>query len=281
MPTEVFLMVLGSALVHATWNALIKADGERLRLIEIMSGTQIVASVALLAFVSAPSWSSWPYLLASALLNTGYMLLLRKAYDAGDLSLVYPVARGIAPLLVATVSVVLLGETLTLANKTAVLLIGLGILSLASTSLSSGSFDARSVGLALATGSFTASYTVVDGLGARAAGSPHGYMVWLSLVTSIVIVVVVRRLQQGRRAAVSRRTRAAGMAAGLMSYGASWIVIWAMTRAPFALVSALRETGIVFAVLIGVVVLNERLSLRRLASVATTIAGTALLKLGR
>lgn len=281
MPTEVFLMVLGSALVHATWNALIKADGERLRLIEIMSGTQIVASVALLAFVSAPSWSSWPYLLASALLNTGYMLLLRKAYDAGDLSLVYPVARGIAPLLVATVSVVLLGETLTLANKTAVLLIGLGILSLASTSLSGGSFDARSVGFALATGSFTASYTVVDGLGARAAGSPHGYMVWLSLVTSIVIVVVVRRLQQGRRAAVSRRTRAAGMAAGLMSYGASWIVIWAMTRAPFALVSALRETGIVFAVLIGVVVLNERLSLRRLASVATTIAGTALLKLGR
>ena len=281
MPTEVFLMVLGSALVHATWNALIKADGERLRLIEIMSGTQIVASVALLAFVSAPSWSSWPYLLASALLNTGYMLLLRKAYDAGDLSLVYPVARGIAPRLVATVSVVLLGETLTLANKTAVLLIGLGILSLASTSLSGGSFDARSVGFALATGSFTASYTVVDGLGARAAGSPHGYMVWLSLVTSIVIVVVVRRLQQGRRAAVSRRTRAAGMAAGLMSYGASWIVIWAMTRAPFALVSALRETGIVFAVLIGVVVLNERLSLRRLASVATTIAGTALLKLGR
>ena len=134
---------------------------------------------------------------------------------------------------------------------------------------------------ALATGTCTAAYTVVDGLGARTAGSAHSYMVWLSLVTSILIVLVVDALQSGPRPSVSSRTRRAGIAAGIMSYAGSWVVIWAMTQAPLALVSALRETGVVFAVVIGAIVLKEAVSLRRLASIATTLVVTAMLKLGR
>jgi drug/metabolite transporter (DMT)-like permease len=170
---------------------------------------------------------------------------------------------------------------LTLTNKVAVLLIALGIISLTLTRSSSGMADTRAIMLALATGTCTAAYTVVDGLGARTAGSAHGYMVWLSLVTSVLIVGIVHAQQRGQRPTISPRTSRAGIAAGIMSYGGSWIVIWAMTKAPLALVSALRETGVVFAVMIGALVLKEAVNLRRLASIATTLTGTTMLKLGR
>jgi drug/metabolite transporter (DMT)-like permease len=245
-----------------------------------MSATQIMVSAVLIPFVEVPPTASWFYVAASAVLNTGYILLLQRAYAAGDLSLVYPLARGVAPLLVALTSIAVLGEGLTLTNKVAVLLIALGIISLAIARNPSGKADMRAIAFALATGICTAGYTVVDGLGARTAGSAHGYMVWLSLVTSILIVGVVQALQRGAPSA-SRRTSGAGIAAGIMSYGGSWIVIWAMTQAPLALVSALRETGVVFAVMIGALVLKESLSLRRLASIATTLVGTTMLKLGR
>src|SRR5262249_28870487 len=150
----------------------------------------------------------------------------------------------IAPLLVALISIVVLGEVLTPANKIAVLLIALGIVSLATTRSPSGATDTRAIMFALATGTCTAAYTVVDGLGARTAGSAHSYMVWLSLITSVLIVGVVHALQRGQRSVVGRRTSRAGIATGVMSYGCSWAVIWAMTKAPLALVSALRETGV-------------------------------------
>jgi len=281
MPIEVFAMVLGAAFVHAAWNALVKADGDRLSLIELMSGTQLILSFCLIPLVSTPSPRSWPYLLMSALLSTGYMLMLNRAYQSGDLSLVYPFARGVAPLIVGIISVAALGEALTAANQMGVLLMGLGITSLALSRRPTSALELHPIIFAIATGVFIAAYTVVDGLGARMAGSAHAYMVWLSLVTSIATIVCTRWLQRGRRLPIGRRTRYAGVAAGVMSYGSAWVVIWALTRAPFALISALRETGVVFAVLIGVVILRERLSLFRFVSVATTLIGTTVLKLGR
>src|SRR5262245_38690049 len=193
-----------------------------------MSATQIIVSLALIPFVDIPPITSWYYVAASAALNTCYMLLLQRAYAAGDLSLVYPLARGVAPLLVALASIAILGEALTSANKVAVLLIAIGIISLALTRNPGGMADMRAIAYALATGICAAGYTFVDGLGARTAGSAHGYMVWLSLVTSILIVGVVQALQR-EAPSVSRRTSGAGIAAGIMSYGGSWIVIWAMT----------------------------------------------------
>lgn len=281
MRIEVFLMILGAALVHATWNALIKADGDRLALIKVMSSTQLVLSLCLVPFVAVPARESWPYLVASPVFNTGYMLFLNRAYQAGDLSLVYPFARGIAPLLVAVVSIGLLGEQLGHTNQLAILLIVLGTMSLGLTRSPASLYDRRAVMLALGTGGFIAGYTIIDGIGARAAGTAHGYMVWISLFTGVLIVGCVHWLQRGRRVSVGRRSQRAGIASGLMSYASSWLVIWGLTLAPLALVSALRETGIVFAVIIGVVVLKERLNLARLASIITTLIGTTILKLSR
>jgi len=281
MPTDIFAMILGAALVHATWNALVKADGDRLALIKVMAATQLLLSLALLPLVPLPAIESWPYILANPMLTTGYMLLLERAYRSGDLSLVYPLARGVAPLAVAGISIGILGEHLGFASQIAILLIGLGITSLAPTHGAAGMRDVRSVSLALITGGFIATYTVVDGLGARAAGTANGYMAWISLLSSALTVGCTHWLRRSSRAPISRRSRNAGIAAALLSYGSSWTVIWALTLAPIALVSALRETGIVFAVVIGVVFLNERLSLARLGSIAATLIGTALLKLSR
>ena len=281
MPIDVFLMVLGAALVHATWNALVKTDRDRLALIRVMSLTQLVVSLCLVPFVAVPAAESWPYLAASMVLCTGYMLFLNRAYQMADLSLVYPLARGVAPFIVAVVSVGFLGEHLGRANQLAILLMGLGITSLALARGAASLRDWRPVVLALMTGSFIGAYTIVDGLGARAAGSPHGYMIWLSLITALLIVGCVGWLQRGRRTPLSLRSRNAGITAGIMSYGSTWVVIWALSLAPLALVSALRETGIVFAVIIGIVFLKERVNLARLASIALTLVGTALLKLSR
>jgi len=282
MRIEVFLMILGAALVHATWNALIRADRDRLALIKAMSTTQFALSLSLIPFVALPARESWPYLLASPVFNTGYMLFLNRAYQAGELSLVYPFARGIAPLIVAVVSIVLLGEQLGHTNQIAILLIVLGTTSLALTRGPASLRDLRAVLLALGTGGFIAGYTIIDSIGARAAGTAHGYMVWISLSTGILIVSCVHWLQQRRRHVPGgQRSQRAGIVSGLMSYASSWLVIWGLTLAPVALVSALRETGIVFAAIIGVVVLKERLNLARLASILTTLIGTTILKLSR
>lgn len=281
MPIEVFVMILCAAFIHAAWNALVKADGDRLTLIKIMSFTQLILSLFLLPFFSVPAGEAWPYLIASAFVNIGYMLFLSQAYRSGDLSHAYPLARGIAPLIVAAVSMMFLGEQLSQASQIAILFIGLGITSLSLTRGAEGLRDLRMVGFAIGTGGFIAAYTLLDGLGARAAGTAHGYMVWVSLAASALIVAAVHCLQQGVSAPVSRRTRLAGVTSGLTSYVSSWMIIWAMTMVPIPLVSALRETSIIFAVAIGVIFLKERLNLARLVSIIATLIGTMILKFSR
>lgn len=209
------------------------------------------------------------------------MLFLNRAYQYGDLSHVYPLARGIAPLIVAAVSAGLLGEQLGLANRIAVVLIASGIASLSLTRGAQDFRDPRPILYALATGAFIAGYTVVDGLGARAAGTAHGYMVWLSIITALVTIGCIHWLQHGKGQPGGRLTRNRGIAAGLLSYGSSGLVIWALTLAPMAMVSALRETSIVVAVILGVFVLKERLNLMRLLSIMLTLAGTTILKVSR
>lgn len=281
MSIEVFGVVLVAAIMHAVWNAFVKADGDRLSVIKTMSLAQMALSLALLPFFSVPAVEAWPFLVASATVNVGYVVFLVQAYRVGDLSHVYPLARGVAPLIVAGVSIAFLGEQLSPASQVAVLLIAFGITSLSLTRGTDGLRDWRMVGFALGTGCFISAYTLLDGLGARAAGTAHGYMVWLSLAASVLIVGTVHWMQRHARIPVTRRTRFVGIGAGLASYLGAWMVIWAMTVAPIPLVSALRETSIVFAVAIGLIFFNERLNLARLASITATILGAAILKASR
>jgi len=278
---DVFLLVLCAAIVHATWNAMIKAAADQQAAFETMFASQGVMSLCLIPFVAVPAPESWPNIVASAVLCVGYVHFLQRAYKVGDFSQIYPLARGVAPLLVAIASVTILGERIDFLAQVAVLLISLGIVSLSLSRGADGLRDPRPVLWALGTSCFIACYSVIDGIGARVSGSAHGYMVWLSLITSVLIPAFQRVTARGPRQPASMRTRRIGIAAGIMSYAAAWIVIWAMTRAPLPLVSALRETSVVFAVVIGITVFKERVRVFRMASIAMTLAGTALLKIGR
>jgi drug/metabolite transporter (DMT)-like permease len=285
MPLDVFLLVLASALLHATWNAMVKSGSDRPVVIRAFCATQVVLSLCLVPFVEIPAAAAWPYLIGSTLVSTVCWLLLNRAYETGDLSLVYPLARGGAPLVAALLSLLFLEENLTRAGLIGVLLIALGIISLTLARGAEGLRDRRAIGFALLLGALIGGYTLLDGLGARQAGSAESYIVWVALVASLqgfAAVSWLHPLKGGvdRWAAAGRPIRN-GILSGAVAYGCSWIVIWAFTQAPIALVSALRETGIVFAVIIGVVFLKERLSLARLASIATTLVGTTILKVSR
>lgn len=281
MTTGVFAMVLGAAILHAAWNALVKATADRLVMIAIMMASQVGVALLVVPFVAFPTPESWPYIWASTVLNTAYCLFLIAAYRHGDLSHVYPISRGSAPLIVAVISVAIVGETLTRQAGLAVVVIALGIMSLTLTRGAEGFRDPKAMVYALGTGLFIAGYTVVDGVGARLAETAHSYTFWVHLFNGLPIALLALYLRRGQVAASLRSAWKVGVLGGAISLLAYWIVIWAMTQAPMALVSAVRETSMVFAVLIGVFVLKERLDLARLASIGTTLIGTVMLKMSK
>ncbi|MCP5082684.1 MAG: EamA family transporter [Alphaproteobacteria bacterium] len=278
MTTTVFAMVIAAAFLHAAWNALVKVNADRLVLVAVMMVSEAVIAILVVPFVAFPPPEVWPYIWASTVLHTAYFVFLIMAYRYGDLSHVYPVARGSSPLIVAVVSVLAVGEILGRQEVLSVALIAFGIMSLTLTRGVSGLREPKAMFFALGTGVFIAAYTVVDGLGARLADSAHSYVFWLNLFDGIPIIAFALYFRGGQVIAHTRAAWKPGALAGVVSLLAYWIVIWAMTQAPLALVSAVRETSMVFAVLIGVVFLNERLNLARLASVSLTLIGVVILR---
>ena len=281
MTTGVFAMVLGAAVLHAAWNALVKVNADRLVMIAIMMMSQVAVALLVVPFVAFPTPESWSYIGASTVLNTAYCVFLINAYRYGDLSHVYPISRGSAPLIVAAISVAIVGETLSRQAGLSVAVIALGIMSLTLTRGAEGFRDPRAMLYAVGTGVFIAGYTVVDGLGARLADSAQSYTFWVHLFNGIPITLLALALRKGRVLVSVRKSWKVGVIGGILSLLAYWIVIWAMTQAPMALVSAVRETSMVFAVLFGVFILKERLNLLRLTSIGTTLIGTVMLKMSR
>ena len=198
MTTGVFAMVLAAALFHAAWNALVKVNADRLVLIAIMQTNQVAVAMLVVPFVAFPTPENWPYICASTVLNTAYFVFLINAYRYGDLSHVYPIARGSAPLIVAVISVAIVGETLSRQAALSVVLIALGIMSLTLTRGVAGFREPRAMLYALGAGVFIAGYTVVDGLGARLADSAHSDTFWVHLLNGIPITLLALYLRRGR-----------------------------------------------------------------------------------
>ena len=258
-----------------------KGSGDKDVAMLAMVGGQGVAAVAVLLVVPSPAPESWPYILLAMVLHTGYQIFLAAAYRVGDLTQVYPIARGSAPLMVAVISVLFLGVTLSTMELTAVALIGVGIISLALVRRADGLRNGRAVALSLVTGCFITAYSLADGLGARVAGTALGFFGWAALLNTLAFAAYVALTRRDAFRALTRSTVAIGLLSGSASFAAYAIVVWAFTQAPIALVTALRETSIVFSLAIGVFVLRERLDLAKLASTATTLAGVALLRFAR
>ena len=271
--------VLIGALLHASWNALVKSSADKAldtALIHLLGSLIAVPLVLLLGW---PQAASWPYILASVTIHIAYYIALTGAYQHGDLGLTYPLMRGTAPLLVALSSTLVLGEHLTPLAWAGVLGICCGVLVLG---LSRHAMDSpRAVAFALANAVVIAIYTVVDALGARVSGHPIQYVVTLFLLDGLPFAMMVLLRRSPAVAWPYAKARwplaAGGALASLGSYG---IALWAMTRAPVATVAALRETSVLFAVLMGAVFLREALTLRRTLGAGVIVIGVMALRMG-
>jgi len=278
MEPIVFLAVLLAAAFHAGWNTIVKIDLDRVLSITLISLAAAIVAVAALPFVAVPEASAWPWLAVSACLHTGYKIFLIQAYRTGDLGQVYPIARGAAPLLVS-LAMLAIGEMLT-AQATAgiALLVGGVWLMSVRGGRDLAKLEGRAVAYALATSLFIASYTVTDGLGARTNGDAHGYAVWLFVLDGLLMLALLL-LTRGRCGLGAMRPfLASGLAGGAMSLGAYWIVIWAATVAPIAMVAALRESSVLFAGAISVLILREPPTRWRLLSALVIVVGMALMR---
>lgn len=280
MDTTIFFAVLAAAAMHAGWNAVVKIGLDQFLTVSLVSVAAGAVALACLPFTEAPAGAVWYWILASAVLHTGYKIFLVQAYKAGDLGQVYPLARGAAPLIVAAVSLVALEEGLDGANLAGigVLVAGVWLMSLRGGHQMRG-LNRAAVLYALGTSCFIAAYTLVDGLGARQAASAMSYAIYLFVIDAVFIAIVCLAVRGWKGIRRMEGVWKSGLAGGALSLGAYWIAIWAMTQAPIATVAALRETSVLFAIVIATVALKEKLTPWRLAAVFVISGGTVLLRL--
>ena len=274
MTPLVIALVLCAALLHASWNAMLRSRSDQLWSVTVMSFAATAVAIPAVVLLPLPSPASWPYLGLSGVLQVAYTAFLVFAYRHADLSQVYPVIRGAVPLLVTLGAAVFAGEHLSAFAVAGIALVSLGIMSLA---LGKGRAQPIAVAAALANSLIIATYTVTDGIGARLSGDSFAYVSWIFLIYGVLMpaafLAVRRRLIVRWRALETRTALIAGIVQ-LVTYGT---VIWALTLAPIGPVSALRETSIVFAALIGRVFLSEPLTTRRLGACVVIAVGAACL----
>lgn len=281
MPTIVIITTLFAAVLHATWNALAKGAADKhLSMAGVIIGHLPFAIVGLM-FVPMPNLECWPYLLASFALHFGYQLFLLNSYRIGDLTQVYPVARGIAPLIVAMISVSFLNVVLGWQEVMAIVLIGTGLLSLGLVRGTAGTRNPKAAMLAAITGCFIAGYSLVDGLGARVADTAVGFYGWSSIGSAVIFAIYLRIAKPGVLSRLPYEGRFVLIVGGGASYLGYALVVWGFMQAPIALVTALRETSIIFALFIGVFFMKERLDLMKVFATFTTIIGALLLRFAR
>ena len=275
MTATVFVAVLFAALLHAGWNVVVKrtVDPRATAMVVVLSAGAI--SLPILPFLTPPAVASLPWLAAAVVLQILYVVLLAAAYRHADISLVYPLMRGTAPLIVAVASFAVFDERLSSTAWIGIACVGTGILSLAVTA---GHGGGRGAGIALVTAGAIAGYTLVDGVGVRLSQSPAAYVLWEAVATAVPFLGwAVVRGGSGFRTHL-RDHLGPGIAGGIATTVSYGVALWAMTRAPVAVVAALRETSIVFALILARLVLGERPSLGRITAALLVALGAVVLR---
>lgn len=275
----VFGAVLLAAFLHAAWNVLVRMQADRLVSLTTLQGFMGIMGIGLLFLFGLPKPESYSFALASGILHTGYNLFLVRAYKAADLSQVYPIARGAAPLLTMLGSLLFLTDGIHIGVVAAILLLVAGLVMAGWQKDRSNHPDPQAVLYALGTACFIAVYSMTDGLGARASGDAFGYA-GLLFVLDAVFLLIAGTIMRGATFVPSlfpfwKQGIIGGTASGL----AYAIVMWAMTKAPIASVAALRETSIVFVLLMSARMLRESLTVVRILGALLITAGAILLRL--
>lgn len=280
MTLPVFLVVLTAALLHAGWNAVIKVKLDPFLAMTLLCATCGLIAVPALCVTGLPPVVAWPWVGASVAIHFGYYVFLSEAYRRADLGQIYPIARGSAPLITALISVVALHETMSTGSVAGIALLGSGVVLLSLRGHRHHAPPSRAaLAFALLTSVMIASYTVVDGTGARVSGDANAYAAMLFVVDMFPIVALCVYRYGLAGMAPMRRFLVPGFAGGAMSLAAYWIVIWAMTVAPIPLVAAVRETSVVFAGFIAVFVLKEPFTPVRAVAATLAVAGLTLMRL--
>ncbi|WP_213781322.1 DMT family transporter [Caballeronia sp. dw_276] len=273
-------LVLVAALLHATWNAMLHGNHDRFLSMTWMSIAISAVSTVVVLFAPWPTRSAWPYIVASGLTHIVYNMSLVRAYRRSDLGEAYPIARGSSPLLVTLGAALFAHEAIGPLHALGIVMISGGIIALA---LEGGNVSRAGALAALTTGATIALYTVIDGIGVRlSSGEALTYTAWMFLFYWLMpVLFIATRGAAALWTPVRNAPVAVGssLAGGLVSIGAYGIVIWAMQSGAMGAVSALRETSVVFAVLIGRVFLREAVSARRWMACLIVAAGAVCLGL--
>ena len=274
----VTLAMLAGALLHAVWNTMLKSSADKqLDTVALSVGAGIVG-FAVAPFLPLPAPESLPWLFASALVHILYFSLLAGAYRWGDISFTYPIMRGGGPVVVALAGTAVFGEVLNWAQTAGVLLICGGVLSFAIVRTSDPAALRKALFYALGNAAVIATYTLIDAKGARASGSPVAYTLWFFAANGVTLYLYggLRRGAEVPRYLVANAGR---MAVGALCVTGSYaIALWAMTKAPVALVASLRETSVIFVALLGALFLRERFTGRRAFATACVLAGLVALR---
>ena len=273
-PQLLYAVVLLAAVAHAVWNALLKSVGDRLLMMAAIRAVGFAYGLAMLPFVELPRGLTWLWLAAAVAAHLLYFVLLIESYRLGDMSVVYPVARGTAPLLLAAASFLSIGETLSIAQVAAVALTSLGLLVLV---LGKGSGGAA-IRVALANSVAIALYSLAGGIGVRSAASVLGFQVWLELLLGACVLAWVPLARDRARIAgfVAAHART-GLLAGAVSVAGYLAFLLAARHLPLAPVAALRETSLIFGTVIGAIAFREPFGGRRIAAAILVAGGVAAL----
>ena len=273
------LAILLGALLRASWNAFIRSSSDTLWDTAIVMGGAGILAGCWLPFVALPAVESWPYLIASVLIHVAYFTFVALAYRHGELSFAYPIMRGTAPAFSAVAAAMLLNESPSVLGWLGVLLISSGVIVLSLDSWRLGSLHPYSLLFALSNAGVVVMYTIVDGQGARLSGDSLSYTGWLFFLTAVIAVIAFFLFRRGMVLKLSRSNLIAAIGGGICMIGSYGIAIWAMTHAPIALVAALRETSVIFAMLIAVYFLGENISRVRILSALMAAAGAIAIKI--
>jgi drug/metabolite transporter (DMT)-like permease len=279
MELYVFFAVLFGAACHAGWNAFLKIRLEPFSAMALIAIMSALVVLPVLPLVGIPAAAAWPWIIGSVIFHLGYFIGLTEAYRTGDMGQVYPIARGSAPLMTAVASTIFVGETIGLRGWLGILILVGGVFLLSLRGGRDLHFDKRAVAFALFTAVTICGYSIVDGIGARTAQNAHVYTVWLFLLDGLMMLVFVLLRRGVGVLGDFTQVWKGGLIGGALSLAAYWIAIWAMTVAPIALVAALRETSVLFAAAIAVIVLKEPLQRPRIIAALMIVCGLVLIRL--
>ena len=270
-------LVLVAALLHASWNAFVKAGNDKLLSIGLMHACSGMLGLCLLPFFPLPDPASWPYLALSVALHWGYYVFLINGYQHGDLGVVYPLARGSAPLLIAVSGTLVAGEHFPPLAMAGLAVASVGIVSLSFEDGPPRQGALKPILFAFGTALWITAYTLADGLGVRKAGTELSYILWLFVLEAVTfcpLVIAMRRTTWKPYYLAHWRGLWFSGLVSAMAYG---LVIYVMSTHPMAWVSALRETSVVIAVLIGAFFLKERHLLYRVTAALIVVGGIVLM----